>query len=298
MKSIKIYNLSDTERKELQKVLLEIYNDVEEVCTKYNLKMMLGGGSCLGAVRHKGFIPWDDDIDLVMPRKDFNKLLDVFDQELGEKYYLVDMLKTHTGQKTFTKVMKKNTTFVETVTNVNLSPAGIFIDIFPIELLPDNPVLRSIFLFFANIFTSLICIIIGYQLSSELDSKYKKIMKYRIIGRLTAFISAYKWNYLYSLFISSSNGSTYCFVPSGGRGVYKELLTVDTFLPASKGIFEGKKVSLPNKCDKYLKNLYGEYMELPPLDKRQGVHPVIKFSTKNLQGEQFNQVFEGEVINV
>ena len=109
MNEVKIYSFSESEKKELQRVLLSIYCDVAEVCKKYELKMLLGGGSCLGAVRHKGFIPWDDDIDLIMPRSDYNKLLEVFDKELGENYHLVDLYKTHSGQKGFAKIMKKNT---------------------------------------------------------------------------------------------------------------------------------------------------------------------------------------------
>jgi lipopolysaccharide cholinephosphotransferase len=290
MKEIKFYILSDTERKELQKILLDTYCDIAELCQKYDLKMLLGGGSCLGAVRHKGFIPWDDDIDLVMPRSDYNRFLEIFDQELGEKYHLVDMLKTHSGQKTFTKIMKKNTTFREIVTNVN-SPTGIFVDIFPLEFLPDNRLLRSIFLIFANIFTKLIFVITGYQLLSDPHSKYRKIAKYRIIGWLTSFMSAFKWDYLYTIFISSCRGNKFCFLPSGGHGVYGELLPVDIYFPLSEGIFEGIKVKLPHKYDLYLKNLYGNYMELPPVDKRIS-HPVISFSTNSDEKWDIKEVNE------
>jgi lipopolysaccharide cholinephosphotransferase len=286
MNAIKIYNLSDIERKELQRILLEIYCDIAEVCKKYNLKMLMGGGSCLGAVRHKGFIPWDDDIDLIMPRTDYNKLLEVFDKELGEKYYLVDLVKTHSGQNLFAKIMKKNTTFIEKNTNANNSPASIFVDIFPLEFLPDNRYIRSIYLFFAKLFTKLIFIIVDYQLTN-LQVRYRDVAIYRNIGKVTSVISVYKWNYLYSVFISSCSGNKFCFLPSGGHGVYGELLPVDTYFPLSEGIFEGKKVNLPHRCDKYLKNLYGDYMKLPPLDKRQGNHPIMSFSTSNSEKEKY-----------
>src|SRR5690554_4039759 len=136
MNNTLMYKLSENELKELQKVLLEIYCDIAAVCQKYNLHIILGGGTCLGAVRHNGFIPWDDDMDLLMFRKEYNKLLEVFEDELGDKYYLVDLKKTHTGQKTYAKIMKRNTTYLEPCINENASPAGIFVDIFPLELLP------------------------------------------------------------------------------------------------------------------------------------------------------------------
>lgn len=112
------------------------------------------------------------------------------------------MYKTHYGQKIFAKIMKKDTIFIKTVTNINHSPTGIFVDIFPIEILSDNRFMRSLNLFFANIFTIIILAITGYQLSST---------------------------------------------------------------------FEGKVVSLPNKYDTYLKNLYGNYMELPPIKHRKSI---------------------------
>ena len=82
------YELSDDERYKLKQCLMEIYQDITFICKKYNLTFMLGGGSALGAVRHKGFIPWDDDLDLMMSREDYNKLIKVFPKEVGDKYII------------------------------------------------------------------------------------------------------------------------------------------------------------------------------------------------------------------
>ena len=70
----------------MKQCLLEMYSDILRVCEKYNIRVMLGGGSALGAVRHGGFIPWDDDLDLIMPREDYNKFISVFDKELSDLY--------------------------------------------------------------------------------------------------------------------------------------------------------------------------------------------------------------------
>ena len=273
----KSYILSDEERISLQRTLIEIYIDVSKVCKRYDLKIMLGGGSCLGAVRHKGFIPWDDDLDLNMPRKDYNILLNIFNIELGDKYDLVDPGKTKSGQRIFAKIMKKNTTFIEENTTINKNtPKGIFIDIFPIESLPDNKLLRNIKLFIINISTNLVNKISKYQLSNT-KSKKATIL---VVGFLTSFMSYYKWFKIYNSFISSGKSSRFCTIPSGRKGVYGELQTTSTFFPLSRGKFEGIEVSLPNNYHKYLNNLYGDYMKLPPPDQRKTLHKIIKFSNE------------------
>lgn len=272
MTETKPYRLTDIERKELQKCLLGIYNDVAVVCDKYNLQLMLGGGSCLGAVRHQGFIPWDDDLDLIMFRKDYNKLLDLFEHELADRYDLVEPGKTRNGNKLFAKIMKKNTTYIEKGTHDKNTPTGIFIDIFPIELLPDHKLNRMIFLFLANIFTRTISIISSYQS----DKNTSVLLYHKIIGKLASIISFYNWHKIYVSFISSSNGNTFCTIPSGRKGVYGEIQSVETFFPVTNGIFEGVNIRLPNQYDKYLTSLYGNYMQLPPIEQQNYVHEIIK----------------------
>ena len=277
MKETKSYRLSDAELKELQKVLLEIYCDVAEVCRIYDLKIMLGGGTCLGAIRHKGFIPWDDDMDLNMPRKDYNKLLDVFDEELGNKYELLNLYKKNSGRILHAKIMMKNTVYRE----ANNESQGIFIDIFPIESLPDNSFLRSFYLYVIYYFTIAIRFIIHYQLSPEMKLKYRNVFKYKMIGIITSFLSVYRWNHLYTTIISASNGRNFCTIPSGLKNVYGELQNSSIFFPLKKGTFEGIQVWLPNNPDAYLRALYGNYMEFPPIEQRTPGH-VLEFRTKNL----------------
>src|SRR5690606_14465140 len=101
--------------------------------------------------------------------------------------------------------------------------SGIFVEIFPIESLPDNWFIRSIYLFLTYRLTIMIRIIIGYQLHNRTDSKFQTVFKYKFFGKFTSFLPAYKWVYLYTKFITFWKGKKYCSIPSGGKGVYGEM---------------------------------------------------------------------------
>ena len=90
------------------------------------------------------------------------------------------------------------------------------------------------------------------------------------------WISFYRWYKIYEYFITSSNGTKYCTIPSGSQGIKGELQLTEVFFPLTKGVFEGIEVDLPNNCAAYLTSLYGDYMQLPPIEQRNGVHKIIK----------------------
>ena len=88
IKNQALRQLTGKEKENLKEMLLCITKDIDSVCRKYDIKLFLVGGSLLGAVRHSGFIPWDDDVDFGLTREDYIKLISVFDKELGNNYYL------------------------------------------------------------------------------------------------------------------------------------------------------------------------------------------------------------------
>ena len=139
-------NDMETELRELQLKCLEILNIVDKICRKNNIQYSLCGGSVVGAHLYKGFLPWDDDIDIMLTRDNYNKLVKILPQNLPSGFTFQDY---HTGDVTCNmgislgKVYNENTTLVENTGDVN----GIFMDVVPYDKIPENPFLKSIDLF-------------------------------------------------------------------------------------------------------------------------------------------------------
>lgn len=280
-----LYELTDTEKTLLKKCLLEMYIDLNNVCEKYGLELILTGGSALGAVRHKGFIPWDDDLDLAMERKDYNKLLDIFELELGDKYILNAPNYKSTPKTRFAKVFKKGTSMVEIGDVGSDLPANIFLDIFPIENAPDNKIAQKIKGLLSNGLMFIGSQVSMYQSKNDMIKKFmtlNKMGKYSyfiksIVGFIFSFLSQKSWFNILDKFISSSKGRRYCNIPTGRKHYFGELMERTDYFPPSNGEFEGITVKLPNNVDKALTNLYGNYMQIPPKHKRER-HFIVEFS--------------------
>lgn len=271
--------------KKLKQCLLEMYVDIFKVCEKYNIKVMLGGGSALGAVRHGGFIPWDDDLDLLMSREDYDKFISVFDNELSDLYEITSPNSKYNVSNIFTKVYKKNTELVE-IFNLNAdTPKGVYVDIFPIEYIPENMIIRFAKGFVANVIYYIGNSVLIYQLRNDIlkaffSASIKGKINYKLrtsIGFFGSFISYKKWFNFYDNYLARGKISSLCGIPSGRGHYFGEILPKDVFFPPKEVTFEGLKAYVPNNVDLYLRNLYGDYMEIPPIEKRER-HYYIKFN--------------------
>ena len=277
--------LTPEENQALKKNLVVMFHDVWDVCRKHNLTIMLGGGSALGCVRHEGFIPWDDDLDLMMPRQDFKTFKAVFEKELGEKYIL--SAPNYTGRSTarFPKIIKKNTT-VKELTDVNSDlPCGIFLDIFLIENIPENMALRKIKGLWCSVLMFASTQACWYEHRCEALKAYmcqtregRKSYRMRMgLGFLCSFIPSWKWFNAVDKAIQYNGKTEVVGMPTGREHYFGEIHSQNVLLPVSFGSFCGEKAPLPGKTDVYLKKLYGEnYMELPPENKREK-HFIVEF---------------------
>ena len=173
---IKMDNKKYIDIDEQKKIQLEMLKEIRDICDEAGLMYFLGGGTLLGAVRHKGYIPWDDDIDLMMPREDYNKLLKIFNEKCNGKSKLLYYGNLKEYYYPYAKVVNTETRLVELDCR-NLDEMGVFIDIFPIDFLPeDDKKIKKIF----NKFKFLYRIIATYQLKnleSVTTNKFKLILK-------------------------------------------------------------------------------------------------------------------------
>jgi lipopolysaccharide cholinephosphotransferase len=258
----------------LQLTELEILNEVVRICEKNKLQYFLIGGTLLGAIRHKGFIPWDDDLDIAMPREDYEKFILSSKNELSKEYWLHCSGTDPNYWLPFAKVRKKGTVFDEYNSRNIVANKGIYIDIFPLDnAKKEKSLFQSIQALLCKKLSSIILWKRGF-----FEGKPKiainiilKIVKHKSLMELSTYqqkvMSIYK-----------KSNSKY-FVNLGSNYNYtKQTIPKDKYYPPVKVEFEGKLFNAPNDWDYILNRIYGDYMKLPPVEKRITHNPVrIKF---------------------
>lgn len=282
------HELSEEDSKKLKSVLLGMYIDLNRACVKHNIQLILSNGSCLGAVRHQGFIPWDDDLDVLLSRDDYNKLAEIFDEELADNYYLVGPNR-EVEYGLYMRLYKKGTIYKTIFGNNREECKGIYIDIYPIEKMPNNRLVRELKFLLLDSLRIGVTSIAFYKSNLLLKRAFGYSLKTKIVYFIRSFIGfffsitgAKKVNRLYDKIASSSQGIKFCSVPTGSNLSKKECHPTEVFFPPQKAVFEGLEVLIPNDVDKYLSALYGDYMKVPPPEKRERhFYMEIDFGDKN-----------------
>lgn len=260
--------------KKLQKTEHEILQRVVKICDENSLTYFLIGGTLLGAIRHKGFIPWDDDLDIAMPRKDYEKFLSVGKTQLGDKYWIHCNETDSDYWLPFAKVRKKDTVFEEKNSINIVADKGIFIDIFPL----DNASKES------SLFQTVQAKLLKKLSTVILWRRGFYITKPKVLLSLVIGISKIKTvsdliNYQQKIMkLNRSNKSRY-FVNLGSNYNYvKQTIPKNKYYPPVKVEFDGEYYNAPNDWDYVLSRIYGDYMKLPPEEKRVTHDPArIKF---------------------
>jgi len=251
--------------KEIWAVELDLTEEFRRVCDKYGLKWYAGFGTLLGAIRHEGFIPWDNDMDFIMPRKDFQKLCEIGEKEFKSPYYFKTPMTEHGRYfQYFAKIGNEFTTGESEQEWLQGTRAGIFIDIFVLDSMPNN---RSEWQSVKHKLDEV------YHLTRFL-SPYK--LQYSGIKLIKHWIWMLIWKMKYNsckgdvLFqrwdklLSSMTPGDYCFVnnPANGRLWNNELWNTNIVN------FEFVKFPIPQGYDTILQSWYDDYMQFPPVDQR------------------------------
>lgn len=279
----KEYKLDINKLKELQDSLLLMFLDVKKVCDDNDIDYMMSGGTLLGTIRHKGFIPWDDDIDIMMLRSEYEKFKLAFKKTLKDKYILAEPLSDKKYFSKFPKIYKKGTTYVEIPTAGVDGFDMLFMDIFIVENIPNSKVLQKIKSKIYNFAFRGASVCIDYLFPSPVIIEKAKInLKvsnyYNFRRKLGALFSHIGGIYFYlgicERMARSKKQSKYLGVPSA-ISYEREILPREIFTKLTTGYFCGYEVKIPADYDRYLSNLYGNYMEIPSEEKRE-VHVAYK----------------------
>lgn len=268
--NIQTYNKDDYEElglRDAQLLMVEILDDVHKLCEKHNLRYFLDAGTLIGAVRHKGFIPWDDDVDIGMPREDYEKFLKIAKKELPE-YLFLQTFETDKYYDVYPvpcKIRYNGTLFFEEGTKENLKMHnGVYIDIFPYDSLPKHKIVYKIQRTLSyNILKSFKRL---RDIPDSLNFKNKITFSfYRIVAKMFPSERRMKFfNYLIKWNDPNSEYMGYGVDTFWSEYVYKK----EDYFDLIKLSFEGKEFYAPKNYDSILTQLYGDYMIMPKEEDR------------------------------
>jgi lipopolysaccharide cholinephosphotransferase len=266
--------------KRLQETELKILIEFDKACKKLGVNYSICGGTLIGTVRHKGFIPWDDDIDVAMLREDYEKFIAEGQKFLPDNLFIQTYESDKEYIHNFAKIVNLSTKLVERTTRNLNTKNGIYIDIFPIDAISNNKLRRKI----DNFLVSTIYLI---KHSSNIlwiektVNPIRKTIKY-ILHPLSKFIGTQNLNRLETYIKVRNNkkenkltyADYYLFPLVGFENI--NTMPIDIFKETQRIDFEGYKVLAVKDWDTYLTATYGNYMELPPEEKRVAKHNIVE----------------------
>ena len=275
--------------KEIQKKSLEMYLYFHDFCDKHGLLHYFCGGCCIGAVRNKGFIPWDDDIDIFMPRKDYERLKELWKEHAdNNKFPILFPTEGFINHNLFITIVDSTTTYIRPYQKNLDIPHGLVLDIFPLDGYPSSKLDRTSQVMWALIY-SLFCA----QLVPENHGRIIKLLANVLLKIIHSKRIRYKiWKFAEKQmtkhdFCKVKYVTELCAGPHYMTKKYPQAAFANIILKE----FEGYMLPIPIGYDDYLKIAFGDYMKLPPKDKQIAHHDALfvdlKRSYKNYKGKYY-----------
>ena len=254
---------------------LIIAREIKRICDENNIKYFIIAGTLLGAIRHGGFIPWDDDMDIGMLREDYEKFIEIAKKDLKEDFFLQTTETDANYGLPFAKILLKGTVLVEATAGSN-AKKGIFVDVFPFDNVPESDEMRENHNKQTYFYKRLLLAKLNYNVCAKND--YVKRAVYFALKIVSAFYSHDKLVKKLENEITKYNGKqSEDIVNIGGAyGYKKETIKAQWVKETVEIPFEDMTISAPVDYIKYLETFYGDYMTPPPEDKRYNRHSVTK----------------------
>lgn len=265
--------------KRVQELELGIFKEFIQICEENKLTYWVYGGTQIGVLRHEGFIPWDDDIDVILPRADYEKFLEIANRTLSDRYNIINAENYENCPLVTTWLSLKGTTFVqESMQGIKHIPFGIFLDIYPFDNAHDDDRLmrkQAREAWFWGKLLILRCVAKPYVNTSQWKRKIIHIVTACIHYAMRLFKISSKY-----LYMKSKNASMrYNHIETKRMGYFCDtkydtsLYSMNEIYPLQDKKFEDIMVKFPNNPHQNLTVLYGDYMQMPPIEKRKNHFP-------------------------
>ena len=253
------------ELRHLQLVVLNIAKDVDKLCRENNIHYYLGGGGAIGAVRHHGFIPWDDDLDFLMPYEDYERFVQICKEKLDLNKYEIDQ-DLNNWALPMLKIRLKGTYIEEKDKSIEEGKCqGIFLDVFRLEHSPQSNIWRHIQYYASKLWIAYYCKHIGYKtddLQKKLAIQLASMLDFSLI-RFVVKWTIFRWNKKKV----ETLGCLWGITRFKNTFTAYQIYGTPTYLP-----FEDTEFPLPEHYHEYLTQFFGDYMQLPPVEKRVAPH--------------------------
>lgn len=250
------------EVRKVQTKILDIMKYIDKLCRTYHIKYYIMGGTALGAIRHKGFIPWDDDLDIFMTPNQYKRFKKVF-QYLNSEKYVIQEWKTDLNYLEYAKVRMNGTTFIEEAFEQCADlHQGIYVDIMILHKVPESHFIQKL-VYFESKFVTLYALSVrnwkAKTLGQKIMVKSLKFLPCKFILRL-CYRRIYQYDYL-------KNNFKYCYWITPAK--FKNGLFEKEFFQGTIDVpFEDTALMASPNIKRYLRYRYGDYMKLPPVEER------------------------------